>query len=132
MNVSETLEALRARALSDPALRNALLATREHPDALTEFCRISTQAGLPLYDMDIIEYGEYAYASMKRRIKTAISSPTEIPAATPIIRASLYISASLKNSIFCVLTAQLINVFLSSLYSYSTPEIALCQLYFTY
>ena len=66
MNVSETLEALRARALSDPALRNALLATREHPDALTEFCRISTQAGLPLYDMDIIEYGEYAYASMKR------------------------------------------------------------------
>ena len=66
MNVSETLEALRARALSDPALRNALLATREHSDALTEFCRISTQAGLPLYDMDIIEYGEYAYASMKR------------------------------------------------------------------
>ena len=66
MNVSDTLEALRARALSDPALRNALLATREHPDALTEFCRISTQAGLPLYDMDIIEYGEYAYASMKR------------------------------------------------------------------
>ena len=66
MDVSETLEALRARALSDPALRNALLATREHPDALTEFCRISTQAGLPLYDMDIIEYGEYAYASMKR------------------------------------------------------------------
>ena len=66
MNVSETLEALRARALSDPALRNALLATREHPDALTEFCRISTQAGLPLYDMDIIEFGEYAYASMKR------------------------------------------------------------------
>ena len=66
MNVSDTLESLRAKALSDPALRNALLATRKHPDALTEFCRISTQAGLPLYDMDIIEFGEYAYASMKR------------------------------------------------------------------
>ena len=34
MNVSDTLESLRAKALSDPALRNALLATREHPDAL--------------------------------------------------------------------------------------------------
>ena len=66
MNVSETLEALRNKALADPALRKALLATREHPCALSEFCRISTQAGLPLYDMDIIEYGESAYASMKR------------------------------------------------------------------
>ena len=66
MNISEALESLRSKALADPALRNALLATREHPDALAEFCRISTEAGLPIYEMDIIEYGEYAYAAMKR------------------------------------------------------------------
>ena len=66
MNVSETLEALRARALSDPALRNALLATREHPDALTEFCRISTQAGCPLMPMELVVFGEETYASMRR------------------------------------------------------------------
>ena len=68
MNVSETLEALRSKALADPALRTALLATREHPDALAEFCRISTNEGFPIYEMDVIEYGEYAYASMKRSI----------------------------------------------------------------
>ena len=66
MNISEALESLRSKAFADPALRNALLATREHPDALAEFCRISTEAGLPIYEMDIIEYGEYAYAAMKR------------------------------------------------------------------
>lgn len=66
MNVAETLEALRIKALKDPALKRALLATRDHANPLSEFCRISTEAGLPVYDMDIIEYGEYAYASMRR------------------------------------------------------------------
>ena len=66
MNVAETLEALRKKALSDPVLKNALLATKRHPNSLGEFCRISTEAGFPLYDMDIIEYGEFAYASMRR------------------------------------------------------------------
>ena len=66
MNVAETLEALRKRALCDPALKEALLATRDHPNSLGEFCRISTEVGFPLYDMDIIEYGEFSYASMRR------------------------------------------------------------------
>ena len=66
MNVEETLEALRRKALHDPALKDALLATKKHPNSLGEFCKISTEAGFPLYDMDVIEYGESAYASMKR------------------------------------------------------------------
>ena len=66
MNVAETLESLRKKALSEPGLKAALLATRNHPNSLGEFCRISTEAGFPLYDMDIIEYGEFAYASIRR------------------------------------------------------------------
>ena len=66
MNVADTLEALRSKALADPKLKEALIATRSHPNSLSEFCRISTDSGLPLYDMDVIEYGEYAYASMRR------------------------------------------------------------------
>ena len=66
MNVGETLEALRRKALHDSSLKEALLATKKHPNSLGEFCRISTEAGFPLYDMDVIEYGESAYASMKR------------------------------------------------------------------
>ena len=64
MNVADTLEALRNKALHDPALKKALIGTRNHPNSLGEFCRISTEAGFPLYD--IIEYGEFAYASMRR------------------------------------------------------------------
>ena len=66
MNVADTLEALRNKAMRDPALKKALIETRNHPNSLGEFCRISTEAGLPIYDMDIIEYGEFAYASMRR------------------------------------------------------------------
>ena len=63
MNVADTLEALRNKAMRDPALKKALIETRNHPNSLGEFCRISTEAGLPIYDMDIIEYGEFAYAA---------------------------------------------------------------------
>ena len=66
MNVADTLEALRNKAMHDPSLKKALLETRNHPNSLGEFCRISTEAGLPIYDMDIIEYGEFAYASIRR------------------------------------------------------------------
>ena len=66
MNVADTLEALRNKAMRDPALKKALIETRNHPNSLREFCRISTEAGLPIYDMDIIEYGEFAYAAMRR------------------------------------------------------------------
>ena len=59
MNVADTLEALRNKAMRDPALKKALIETRNHPNSLGEFC-------LPIYDMDIIEYGEFAYASMRR------------------------------------------------------------------
>ena len=66
MNVADTLEALRNKAMHDPSLKKALLETRNHPNSLGEVCRISTEAGRPIYDMDIIEYGEFAYASMRR------------------------------------------------------------------
>lgn len=66
MDVADTLEALRNKALCDPALKKALIETKNHPNSLGEFCRISTETGLPLYDMDLIEYGEYAYAAMRR------------------------------------------------------------------
>ena len=66
MNIADALDALRKEAHRDPNLKAALLSTRDHPNSLSEFCRISTAAGFPIYDMDIIEYGESAYASMRR------------------------------------------------------------------
>ena len=66
MNVAEALEGLKKRALADPALKEKLLKTRENENPLSTFCRISTEEGFPLYEMDLIAYGEDAYASMRR------------------------------------------------------------------
>ena len=66
MTVDEILVELKKKAAEDAAFRRALLETEKHRNALSEFCRISTDAGLPLYEMDLIDAGEAAYAAMKR------------------------------------------------------------------
>ena len=33
---------------------------------MSAFCRISTEEGFPLYEMDLLEYGESSYAAMRR------------------------------------------------------------------
>ncbi len=66
MDIAEIMERLKQKAKADPELRKKLLATREGPNPLSSFCRISTEEGLPLYEMDLLTYGEEAYASMRR------------------------------------------------------------------
>ena len=66
MDVWETLTELKKKAKEDPELLEAVLATEKKKNALSEFCRISTMAGLQLYEMDILDAGEAAYAAMKR------------------------------------------------------------------
>ena len=62
MNVEDILMELKRKAGQDPAFLLSLLETEKHPNSLTEFCRLSTEAGFPLYEMDLIEAGEAAYA----------------------------------------------------------------------
>ncbi len=66
MEVWEAMEGLKKKAASDESLRQRLLATREGANPLSAFCRISTEEGFPLYEMDVLSYGEDAYASMRR------------------------------------------------------------------
>lgn len=66
MDIPETLELLRKKALKDDGLRKRLLATRNSETPLADFCRISTEQGLPMYEMDLLEYGESSYAAMRR------------------------------------------------------------------
>ena len=66
MTVEEILTELKKKAAADPAFLEKLLRTREQSNAISEFCRISTEAGYPLYEMDLIDAGEAAYAAMKR------------------------------------------------------------------
>ncbi|MBQ8949783.1 MAG: hypothetical protein IJ065_01280 [Eubacterium sp.] len=66
MDVGEILENLKSMAVRDEKLRKKLIATKDSANPVTEFCAISTEAGLPLYNMDLIAYGEESYAAMRR------------------------------------------------------------------
>ncbi|MDO5133030.1 MAG: hypothetical protein Q4D81_08605 [Eubacteriales bacterium] len=66
MEVDEILTKLKEMAAGDSALRQRMLNTRNGKNPLSEFCRISTELGLPLYEMDILSAGEDYYAAMRR------------------------------------------------------------------
>lgn len=66
MDVGEVLEELKKKAMADDDLRARLIETRKSATPIADFCRISTEAGLTLYKMDLIEFGEASYAAMRR------------------------------------------------------------------
>ena len=64
--ITEMLDKLLEMAKKDKALKDKLLSTRENDNPITEFCRIATEAGLPMTVMDIVNQGEEFYAEIKR------------------------------------------------------------------
>lgn len=65
-NIDDTLQKLKRLAAEDSALREALLATEKSATPVSDFCRLATEHGCPLYEMDLIEAGEDYYAAMRR------------------------------------------------------------------
>ncbi|MBR6404048.1 MAG: hypothetical protein IKS48_11745 [Eubacterium sp.] len=66
MDTGELLEKLKVMAIDDSELRKRLLNTRSSGTSLGDFCKVSTEAGVPLNKMDMIEFGESSYAAMRR------------------------------------------------------------------
>ena len=66
MNVNDVLDNLLKMAEKDEALRLRLLKTTKSRTPLSDFCRLSTELGLPLYEMDLLSAGEDYYAAMRR------------------------------------------------------------------
>ncbi len=66
MDIGEILEKLKKIAERDPAVRREMLATQESTTPLGSFCALSTTLGCPLYEMDVLTYGEEMYGNMKR------------------------------------------------------------------
>ena len=66
MEIYDILEAVNAVCGRDPAIRRAVLATREAAHPIEAFCRLVRDMGYPLYEMDIIAWGEDNYAAMRR------------------------------------------------------------------
>ncbi|MEE1050859.1 MAG: hypothetical protein UIB39_02060 [Lachnospiraceae bacterium] len=66
METGEILMELTELARRRPEIRKALLQTADSDRPLSELCRISTELGYPLYEMDLISAGEDYYAAMRR------------------------------------------------------------------
>ena len=66
MNIAEMLDALLRRASQDAELKHRLLDSRKDPNPLSAFCSLCRELGYPVYEMDLLEEGESAYAAMKR------------------------------------------------------------------
>ena len=66
MNLGETLDELKRKAKKDPALRQMLLATRDEKNPLSAFCSVCRQLGYEVYEIDLIQEAEEAYAAMRR------------------------------------------------------------------
>ena len=54
MDIPTTLDALKDKAKVDRELRDKLLATRDSKTPVSDYCKISTEAGLQMYEMDLI------------------------------------------------------------------------------
>ena len=66
MMITEMLDKLLEMAKQDASLKEMLLATRDNENPIAEFCKIATEAGLPMTVMDIVNQGEEFYAEIKR------------------------------------------------------------------
>ena len=65
-DVGEMLEELKKMAISDSGLREKLLQTKSSSTPLSDFCRLAREAGVELFEMDVIAFGEDSYAAMRR------------------------------------------------------------------
>lgn len=66
MNLGEMLDELKRKARRDPQIRERLLKTRAMENPLSAFCSECRQLGYPVYEMDLIQEAEEAYAAMRR------------------------------------------------------------------
>ena len=66
MNITAKLDLLLEKATPDTDLRKRLLDTRLSENPIADFCRISTENGIELSVMDIVNQGEEFYAEIKR------------------------------------------------------------------
>ena len=66
MDTAAILEELRARVVKKPDLRERFLKTRESPTPVSAFCKLCTELGYEIYEMDLISAGEDFYAAMRR------------------------------------------------------------------
>ena len=63
---AEKIEKLMEMAASDPALRASLLASGASDRPVFAFCEAARAAGIELFEMELVSFGENEHAAMKR------------------------------------------------------------------
>ncbi len=66
MEITEKLNELLTKATADKDLKQRLLDTKNSANSLADFCAISTENGIPISVMDMVNQGEEFYAEIKR------------------------------------------------------------------
>ena len=66
MNIGEMLDELKRKAHKDPGIREKLLRSKEESNPLSAFCAVCRECGYEIYEMDLLQAGEEAYAAMRR------------------------------------------------------------------
>jgi len=66
MNIGEMLDELKRRALENAEIREKLLRSKEEGNPLSAFCLVCRELGYEIYEMDLLQAGEEAYAAMRR------------------------------------------------------------------
>jgi len=66
MLTAEKIEKLMKMAATDTQLCKALLASEESGRPVFSFCETARSAGIELYEMELISFGEDEHAAMKR------------------------------------------------------------------
>lgn len=66
MNIGEMLDELKRKAHKDPVIREKLLRSKEESNPLSAFCAVCRECGYEIYEMDLLQAGEEAYAAMRR------------------------------------------------------------------
>jgi len=66
MEIGEMLDELKRKAKADPELRDAFIAARSSSAPLAAFCEVCRDHGYQIWEMDLLQAGEEAYAAMRR------------------------------------------------------------------
>lgn len=66
MDINDIMQAVMKAASADPTLKKTILATADTAEPISAFCKLVRTMGYPLYEMELIDWGESNYAAMRR------------------------------------------------------------------
>ena len=77
MNINDALDQLLKAALKDDKLKKSLIATEDCEDPVAEFCKISTEAGIPISEGELFALNEIMLSNLLKSTNGGATYPIE-------------------------------------------------------